>query len=295
MGPQEPLQAQQPPASTNEYFLRAIEEARRPADMLIFIITLAVILAILMIVAVISTPIIIWAVLGLIALSLLLVRLDQTWFLNNAIKLDNSPYTYIDDVIREVSANLGVKNVSVFTIRDTKDPIMVIGHLNRYGVIFDAEFMEVLSQEEARAIIAREIAQIKYKSAELSAFIDPLSEKLKLLGLGTLIKFLFGFWSRRAEGTANRLALLYVRDPHLLIKTLIKSKIGKQFTELFDEQTMIAQGQNQQTILQKLSEVLNSESSLLAQTKEILEYANEQGISLDPQPISPPQSNQQGQ
>lgn len=289
MNPQQPSvpappeqQYQQPPAMPNEYFSRAIEEARRPSDMLIFMITLAVIMAILMIVAVVSTPIILWAVIGLVALSLLLVRLDQTWFLNNAIKLDNSPYTYIDDVIREVSANLGVKNVSVFTIRDTKQPIMVIGHFNRYGVIFDAEFMEVLTQEEARAVIAREIAHIKYKSAELSAFIEPLSEKLKLLGLGTVIKLLFGFWSRRAEETANRLALLYVRDPHLLIKTLIKSKIGKQFTELFDEQTLIIQGQDQQTILQKLSEVINSESSLLAQTKEILEYANEQGIPLTP-------------
>jgi len=266
----------------NDYFAKAIEAARRPSDMLIFILTLAALLAIFILVAVLSNPIIIWIVLGLLALSLLLVRLDQTWFINNAVKLDGSPYTYIDDVIREVSANLGVSNVSVFTIRDTKEPIMVIGHFNRYGVVFDAEFMEVLDQDEARAIIAREIAQIKYKSAELNAFIIPLSEKLKLLGLGAFIKFTFGFWSRRAEETSNRLALLYVRDPHLLIKALIKSKIGKQFTELFDENILLAQGQNQHTILQKLSEVLNSESSLLAQTKEILEYAHEQGIASPP-------------
>lgn len=289
MNPQQPQSATQAQAQpdASQYFANAIEEARRPSDMLVFVVTLAILLAIFILVAVLSTPVIVWIVIGLLALSLLLVRLDQTWFLNNAVKLDGSPYTYIDDVIREVSGNLGVKNVSVFTIRDTKEPIMVIGHFNRYGVIIDAEFMEVLGQDEARAIIAREIAQIKFKSAELSAFIEPLSEKLKLLGLGAFIKFLFGFWARRTEETANRLALLYVRDPHLLIKALIKSKIGKQFTELFDENTMLAQGQNQQTILQKLSEVLNSESSLLAQTKEILEYAHEQGIQNSPQPAAP--------
>lgn len=291
MNPEQPQQIQ---SDSSQYFARAIEEAKRPSDMLVFVVTLAMLLAIFILVAILVTPIIMWIIIGLIGLSLLLVRLDQTWFLNNAVKLDGSPYTYIDDVIREVSANLGVSNVSVFTIRDTKQPIMVIGHFNRYGVILDAEFMEALDQSEARAIIAREIAQIKFKSAELNAFVEPLSEKLKLLGLGAFIKFMFGFWSRRTEETANRLALLYVRDPHLLIKALIKSKIGKQFTELFDENALLAQGQSQQTILQKLSEVLNSESSLLAQTKEILEYAHEQGIAPNPtqsQRSQPPTSS----
>jgi len=268
------------PDQLHAYFQAAIEEARRPADMWIFSMTVSALLAILIVIATLTNTIVLSIVVLVLIVGLFLARTEQTWLLNNAIKLDGSDYTYIDDIIKENAANLGVSNVSTFTVRDTEDPVFVIGQFNRFAVVFDAEFLEVLNENEARAMLVREIAQVKYRSAELNSFVRPLSEKIKLLGLGAVIKWMFGFWSRRTEATANRLALLYTRDPHTLIMALVKSRLGSRFTELLDEGGLLSQDTQTSGLFRWLAETTSYESFLSTQAVEILKYAEAQNIPI---------------
>jgi len=267
-------------SNPQSYFLSAIEEARRPTDILLFMITLATLLAILIVISVLTSNLVLWITLAVVILSLVLVRIDQIWLLNNAIALDGSNYTYLDDIIKEICQNLDVHNVHTFAVRDTKDPVFVIGHFKYFSIVFDAEFMEVLSEDEARAMLVREIAQVKYKSAELNSFVRPLAEKLSILGLGSLIGWMFGFWSRKTEETANRLALLYTRNPHTLIKALVVSKMGRKYSELLDEKGLLTQNQFSKGPMRWFASTISYESFMTVQAKEILEYAIEQNIPI---------------
>jgi Zn-dependent protease with chaperone function len=268
------------PNTVAAYFKSAVEEVRRPTDIFLFMMTLASLLAILIIIAMLTNNLVLWLVFAVIILSLIIVRGEQIWLLNNAIKLDDSPYTYLDDIIKEICANMGVKRVSAFAVRDTEDPVFVIGHFRRYSIVFDAEFLEVLSNEEARAMLVREIAHVKFGSAELHSFIRPLTEKLHILGLGTFIRWMFGFWSRKTEETANRMALLYTRDPRTLILALVKSRLGGKFTELLSDEGLLAQDKQTHGFFKWLAESGSYESFLSTQAKEILEYAEQHNIPI---------------
>ena len=80
-----------------------------------------------------------------------------------------------------------------------------------------------LTEDELKVIVVHEMAHIKYKHTDASVYLMPflITPIINMAG-----NWIAGFWRRRTEFTADRLALAYIGDAALVKNALIKVHVG---------------------------------------------------------------------
>ena len=156
--------------------------------------------------------------------SLIYVRIFQITFLGNALRIQNGRHAYLLQIVQEISTNLQMPSVDVYITQDPYLNAFAVGYARPFTIVLHSATVEELSPEELRAILIHEMAHIKYRHTIISAYTQPLSVLVPVLG--PAITWLFGFWSRRAEMACDRLAISYTRDPDTAINALVKVHVG---------------------------------------------------------------------
>ena len=180
-------------------------------------------------VAIISMIIALGLMLGI---GMFIVRMMRQQMLGNALQVEYSAYAWLRDWANEVSADLEMPQVEIFI---TQNPVMnayAFGFARPYSIVLHSGSIRYLTKDELKVIVVHEMAHIKYRHANANVYLMPF---LSIPIISVLGSWISGFWHRRAELTADRLALMYLGDSELVKKSLIKVHVGPDAADSMNE------------------------------------------------------------
>ena len=180
-------------------------------------------------VAIISMVIALGLMLGI---GMFIVRMMRQQMLGNALQVEYSAYAWLRDWANEVSADLEMPQVEIFI---TQNPVMnayAFGFARPYSIVLHSGSIRYLTEDELKVVVVHEMAHIKYRHANANVYLMPF---LSIPIISVLGSWISGFWHRRAELTADRLALMYLGDSELVKKSLIKVHVGPDAADSMNE------------------------------------------------------------
>lgn len=158
-----------------------------------------------------------------LVVGMFMVRLQRQVMLGNSLQVEYSAYAWLRDWANEVSADLEMPRVEIFVTQDPVINAYSFGFARPYAIVLQSGTIRYLSKEELKVVLVHEMAHIKYGHVNAAVYLQPF---MAVPVLGAIFTWLAGFWQRRTEFTADRLALMYMQDAELVKQALIKVHVG---------------------------------------------------------------------
>lgn len=160
------------------------------------------------------------------------IRMERQKMLGNAMQVEYSDYAWLRDWANVTAADLGLPRVEIFVTQNPVINAYAFGFMNPYCIVLHSGSIRYLTPDELKAIVIHEMGHIKYKHTIAMLYLQPF---LMLPFVSSVSGWLAGFWRRRTEYTADRLALTYTEDPELVKNALVKVHIGPDVAEGMNE------------------------------------------------------------
>lgn len=168
----------------------------------------------------------------MLGIGMFLVRMTRQQMLGNSLQVEYSDYAWLRDWANEVSADLEMPRVEIFV---TQNPVMnayAFGFARPYTIVLQSGSIRYLTKDELKVIVVHEMAHIKYHHTDANVYLAPF---LMIPVISVAGSWIAGFWQRRAELTADRLALMYLSDSELVKSALIKVHVGPDVAESMND------------------------------------------------------------
>lgn len=204
------------------------------------------------------------------------IRLFQIGFLGNALRVQSGKHAHLLEMVNEISATLAMPTVDVFITQDPYLNAFAVGYHHPYTIVLHSATVDELTPDELKAVLVHEMGHIKYKHTIITAYTQPMSVLVPVLG--PIVAWSFGFWSRRAELTCDRLATAYVGSPHTVASALMKIHVGSKFAAYLTEEGVYQQDVYSKGTMRQLSQSLSTHPFLVTRVREVMEFAKRSGI-----------------
>lgn len=163
---------------------------------------------------------------------LTMIRMMRQQMLGNALQVEYSDYAWLREWSNKVAEDLHMPRVEIMVTQDPVINAYAFGFATPYTIVLHSGSIRWLTHEQLKVVVVHEMAHVKYRHTQISAYLNIL---MLMPGLGTLSSWLLGFWSRRAELTADRLALCYLRDGELVKQSLVGVHVGPDVASSFND------------------------------------------------------------
>lgn len=168
-------------------------------------------------------------ILGII---LALIRMMRQQYLGNALQVEYSNYSWLRDWSNRVAADLEMPRVEIMVVQDPVMNAFAFGFASPYTIVLHSGAVRWLSDDQLRAVVVHEMAHIKYHHTKIGTYLSLLR---MIPGVGAINSWFLDFWGRRAEYTADRLAVAYLQDKDLVKEALIGIHVGPDVASSFNE------------------------------------------------------------
>lgn len=168
----------------------------------------------------------------ILGIGMFIIRMQRQMMLGNALQVEYSDYAWLRDWANVVAADLEMPRVEIFVTQDPVINAYAFGFIRPYTIVLHSGSIRYLTRDELRVVVVHEMAHIKYGHTNASLYLLPF---LNVPILGALFSWLAGFWQRRAELTADRLALMYMGKSELVKEALIKVHVGPDVASSMNE------------------------------------------------------------
>lgn len=168
----------------------------------------------------------------ILAIGMFIIKIQRQMMLGNALQVEYSDYAWLRDWVNEVSADLALPHIEVFVTQDPVINAYAFGFIRPYTIVLHSGSIRYLTKEELKVVVVHEMGHVKYGHTIASLYLLPF---INLPVLGAFFSWLAGFWQRRAELTADRLALMYMGHSELVKESLIKVHVGPDVASSMNE------------------------------------------------------------
>lgn len=163
---------------------------------------------------------------------LTLVRMMRQQMLGNALQVEYSDYAWLREWSNRVARDLDMPRVEIMVTQDPVINAYAFGFATPYTIVLHSGAIRWLTRDQLKAVVVHEMAHVKYRHTQIGTYLN----LLRLVPLvGAVNTWLLDFWSRRAELTADRLALCYLRDVEQVKTSLIGVHVGPDVAKSFNE------------------------------------------------------------
>lgn len=168
----------------------------------------------------------------IILTGMFILKMQRQIMLGNALQVEYSAYAWLRDWSNEVAADLKMPRVEIFITQDPVINAYAFGFIRPYAIVLNSGTIRYMTKDEIRMVVLHEMAHVKYGHTIASLYFIPF---MNIPVLGAFFSWLAGFWQRRAELTADRLALVYLGDSELVKQALIKVHVGPDVASSMNE------------------------------------------------------------
>lgn len=209
-----------------------------------------------------------------------MVRMQRQTVLGNALQVEYSDYAWLRDWINQVALDLNMPRIEVSV---TQDPVMnayALGFARPYIIVLNSGTIRYMTHDEIKSIVTHEMAHIKYKHTDASVYLQPF---LSLPIVNVVGAWLAGFWQRRTELTADRLALLYMQDSELVKRALIKVHVGPDVAKNMNDVAQQWLQHNAERPMNRFAQTLSTHPFLVRRLSHIDKWKH----MVEPAPAQP--------
>lgn len=206
------------------------------------------------------------------------VRMQQVSLLSNALRIQNSSFHALRHDIDRVSEDFGLPYIDVYIVQNPYLNAYAMGFANPYAIVLHSATVERLTHEELRAIVIHEIAHIVYRHTHISIYVTALGGLIPVFG--SFIMWCFGFWSRRAEYTADRLATVYTGTPDVVMRALIKVYVGPDVARYIEKEQLMFQDYAGRGMMRRFAQSLGTHPFLVNRLKAILRLSKQYNLHM---------------
>lgn len=156
-------------------------------------------------------------------IGMFLVRMQRQMMLGNSLQVEYSDFAWLRDWANIVAKDLEMPRVEIFV---TQNPLMnayAFGFVRPYCIVLNSGSIRYLTREELKVVVVHEMAHIKYYHTHALVYLQPF---MLFPVIGVAATWIAGFWQRRTELTADRLAYTYMQNGELVKSSLIKIHVG---------------------------------------------------------------------
>ncbi len=205
----------------------------------------------------------------LLIVVLVTIRIFRQQFLGNALQVEYSNYAWLRDWSNQVAADLQMPRVEIFITQDPVINAYAIGFKTPYNIVLNSGAIRYLTHDELKTAVVHEMAHVKYHHTQLNAYLSILTS---LPLIGSIAGWLIAFWGRRAELTADRLALCYTKKPELVKNALVKIHVGPDVASSFNDVARQWQVHNTQSGFNDFAQTFSSHPFLVRRLQHIDHY-----------------------
>jgi len=223
--------------------------------------------------------------LALLGVAMMMTRVVRHTMLGNALHIEYSGYAWLRDWANGISAEIGMPKVEIFV---TQDPVMnafAMGFYGPYTIVLNSGSIRYLTPDELKAIVLHEMAHVKYHHTKINVYLQFINAYPVV---GAISKYVLDFWGRRAELTADRLALTYSKNPELVKNALIKVHVGPDVAKDFNQVARQWQAHNTRSLFNSFSQTLSSHPFLAKRLRHIDQSLHLIQVSPPNQPLPEP-------
>lgn len=168
----------------------------------------------------------------LLLLGMFVIRMQRQTMLGNSLQVEYSDYAWLRDWANQVSADLEMPRTEILVTQDPLINAYAFGFIRPYNIILNSGSVRYLTKDELKVVVVHEMAHIKYGHTKALLYLQPF---MSIPVVGVIFSWLGGFWKRRAEYTADRLALMYMENSELVKNSLVKVHVGPDVAESMNE------------------------------------------------------------
>ncbi|MDR3542728.1 MAG: M48 family metallopeptidase [Desulfosporosinus sp.] len=162
-----------------------------------------------------------------VIISAIWVKIRQGQLLGQGIKVSENQLSEIYNTANIAAKRLCMSLPDIFVIQNPMINASAIGFMGKKCIVLHSATVEAMGQEELLAVIGHEFTHIKAGHTNWLV-ITSSTGSIQIPIISQLTGFIFLFWSRKAEYTCDRGAVLASRDPKATVNALAKVAVGKE-------------------------------------------------------------------
>lgn len=218
----------------------------------------------------------------ILAIGMFIIRMQRQIMLGNALQVEYSDYAWLRDWANSVASDLEMPRVEMFVTQDPVINAYAFGFIRPYTIVLHSGSIRYLTHEELKVVVVHEMAHIKYGHTNASLYLLPF---LNVPILGGIFGWLAGFWQRRAELTADRLALMYMGNSELVKQSLIKVHVGPDVASSMNEVARQWQQYVAERPMNRLAQTFSSHPFLVRRISHLDHWKSV--VETSPEPTQP--------
>lgn len=207
----------------------------------------------------------------LLLLGMFMVRMMRQTMLGNSLQVEYSDFAWLRDWANEVAADLEMPRVEIFITQNPLINAYAFGFIRPYCIVLHSGSIRYLSRGELKTIVVHEMAHIKYGHTTALVYLQPF---ISIPIVGIFTSWIIGFWQRRAELTADRLALMYMEDAELVKHSLIKVHVGPDVASSMNQTARDWLSYNAERPMNRFAQTFSSHPFLVRRISHIDRYAS---------------------
>jgi Zn-dependent protease with chaperone function len=158
------------------------------------------------------------------------VKIQQGQLLGHCVKVSEHQLPEVYKAANAASDRLSMRMPDVFVRQDPVINAYALGFLGKKSVVLHSAAVESMDSDELTSILGHEFSHIKCGHT-IWQVITTSPKGIGVPIISAIFGYVFLFWSRKAEYTSDRGAVLASRNFKATISALAKAAVGKQLFE----------------------------------------------------------------
>jgi heat shock protein HtpX len=239
------------------------DDIRAPGEAKWFSITMWTFGSIVLIMSILTEGWLFVALLPAVGIAAIAIKRQESLLLGNAVHISSEQLPAVHYIATKVAERLHMRLPNLYLIADDSLNAFSFGFLGTKSVVIHSGVAEAMDEHELAAILGHEFAHIKCQHTTWSALTGS-TEVVSVPFISQVFGFIFCCWSRKAEFTADRGALIAAGDFKPAATALAKLATGKHMFQEFSLDRFLQQKMDlTENEVTKFSDFFNSHPSLV--------------------------------
>jgi Zn-dependent protease with chaperone function len=207
----------------------------------------------------------------LIIFSAIAIKTKQGQLLGGAIKVSENQLPEVYKAAKIAASRLYMPIPDIFVTQNPVINAYAIGFLGKKSVVLHSKTVESMTHNELASILGHEFAHIKCNHTKWMV-ITSSTESIRIPLLSSIFGFIFLFWSRKAEYTADRGGLIASRNLSDSVSSLIKVAVGAELIKDINVENLVKQ-MEESDFIDKFSEIFGTHPYILNRIMLLKKYS----------------------
>lgn len=251
---------------------------RYPGEKLVLLATFVVSFFLLLILTPFTLGGLIVVLGGGFALNYFWIRATIEGYKRSAVKVGGRNFPEIREIVNNCAERLSISasDIDVYVVNSPILNAFATGVGRPFCIVLHSELIKALSREQLSSVIGHEMGHIKFGHTSYLTIIGQLgNQTMGIPIIGSLFRYAFLLWSRKAEFSADRAGLIVSGDIDEAISTEVVLAVGPELAGKVDMAELARQARESNgNLLASFGEMSGTHPMMTSRIQEMINFVH---------------------